>query len=154
MNVTLHDVVTPAGIIALGLLIRQVIEVGKGLAPLRWIDAGNERKTAILLGLAVYVAWFLAYQTDPGRDVFVALSAWVAVSLSSIGANEAIDAGQQTVARIVLKQAPAAIALAPAPPELLVDQALDDQGTPIIDAGDEVEVGADQPAAEAPPPAV
>ena len=110
-SLSLHDIVTPAGIVALGLIIRQFIEVAKGLAPLSWLDAGNERKATILLALVAYIAWFLAYQTDPATDVFTALGSWVAVSLAAMGANEAIDAGQQTLARTIMKQAPAALGI-------------------------------------------
>lgn len=98
---SLKDIVTPAGIIALGFLVRQFVEVLKGL--FKWIDAGNERKVAITVALVAYIVWYLSYGTTPAVDGWLALTSWIAVSLAALGANSAIDAGQSMLARTLAK---------------------------------------------------
>lgn len=100
---SLKDIVTPAGIVALGLLVRQFVEVLKGL--IGWIDAGNERKVVILSALGAYAWWFGTYGQSFSVDGWLALMSWIAVSLAAMGANSLIDAGQQTLARTLAKSA-------------------------------------------------
>lgn len=132
MNLNLHDIVTPAGIIALGLIIRQLVEVLKGLAPTRWIDYGNERKVSIILAAVAYVAWFLAYGTSLATDGFTALTAFIAVALAAMGANSAIDAAQQTLATTLVKQSPALQTPALPPLTPVVNAVYEAPGQPMV----------------------
>lgn len=98
--------VTPAGIVFAGLFVRQMIEIlkGLGLAGLGgWVDAGNERKTAIVLSAILYLAWAVSFARVFPDDAWTAVLSWAAVALASMGTNEAIDAGQGVVRGVVIR---------------------------------------------------
>lgn len=102
--------VTPAGIVFAGLFVRQLIEIlkGLGLAGLGgWVDAGNERKTSIVLSAVLYVAWAVSFARLFPDDAWTAVLSWVAVSLASMGTNEAIDASQSVLRGVVAPATPA-----------------------------------------------
>ena len=104
-SIPFADLVTPAGIVLAGVLTRQLIEILKGLGLLGlggWIDAGNERKTGIILSASLYLAWAAAYARVLPDDVWTAALSWIAVALAAMGANEVIDAGQQVVRGVIL----------------------------------------------------
>jgi hypothetical protein len=95
-----RDLVTPAGIAAAAVLIRQIIEMAKH-SFLPWLDAGNERKGVFILSAALCAGWLLVYGTDLGRDGFAAVTAFWATATAAIGSNEAVDAAKGVVARNV-----------------------------------------------------
>jgi hypothetical protein len=95
-----RDLVTPAGIAAAAVLIRQIIEMAKH-SFLPWLDAGNERKGVFIISAALYAGWLLVYGADLGRDGFAAVTAFWATATAAIGSNEAVDAAKGVVARNV-----------------------------------------------------
>ena len=99
------QLVTPAGIVFAGVFVRQLIEILKGLGLLGlggWIDAGNERKVSIVIAGLLYAGWAVGYGSVFPDDAWTAVLSWLAVALASMGANEAIDAGQQVLRGVVL----------------------------------------------------
>lgn len=101
--------VLPAGIVFAGLFVRQLIEILKGLGLLGvggWIDAGNERKTSIVISGLLYLAWAASYARIFPDDAWTAVLSWIAVALASMGTNEAIDAGQAVVRGVIVPKAP------------------------------------------------
>ena len=120
------DVVTPAGIAAVAVVIRQVIEFAKH-SFLPWLDHGNERKGAFIVAAAVYLAWLVVYGTDLGTDGPVALAAIWAAGTASIGSNEAIDAAKGVVAKNVTERnsAPADAATGTGSSTAAVDNSVD-----------------------------
>jgi hypothetical protein len=98
----LSALTTPGGIIVAGALVRQVIEVLKhSLLP--WLDDGNERKGVVIVAALIYVAWLAAYGQDLATDGWAALYGFLAVSATSIGVNEAVDAARDQVSKNVVK---------------------------------------------------
>jgi hypothetical protein len=110
----LKELVTPAGIVLAGLLVRQVVEIAKK-SFLPWLDAANERKGAVVVAAAIYVAWAAAYGSNLATDGWTAFAAFLAVAGGSIGANEGVDAARGQVAKnvaILLQEQPQLAALA------------------------------------------
>jgi hypothetical protein len=93
----IRDLTTPAGIAAIAVVIRQVIEMAKK-SFLPWIDAGNERKATFIVAAVVYLVWLAFYGKDLNTDGPVALAAFWAAGTAAIGANEAVDAAKGVVA--------------------------------------------------------
>jgi hypothetical protein len=97
----LEQVVTPAGVVGAGLLTRQIIEILKGsLVP--WLDRGNVRMGVVIVAALSYVAWVAAYGQNLATDGWTAVFAFLAVSGTAVGANEAVDAGKGQVTKNVL----------------------------------------------------
>jgi hypothetical protein len=95
-----RELTTPAGIVAAGILIRQLIEVAKkDLVP--WLDAQNERKGTFIIAALLYLAWLLVYGTDLERDGIAAFAAFWATATGAIGVNESVDAAKGVVAKNV-----------------------------------------------------
>jgi hypothetical protein len=95
-----RELTTPAGIVAAGILIRQLIEVAKkDLVP--WLDARNERKGTFIIAALLYLAWLLVYGTDLERDGIAAFAAFWATATGAIGVNESVDAAKGVVAKNV-----------------------------------------------------
>jgi len=99
----LRELTTAAGVAAAALAIRQVIEASKG-SFFPWLDAGNERKGAILLAAVIYLAWLAIYGKDLATDGPAALAAFFACATAAMGANEAVDAAKGVVAKNVASQ--------------------------------------------------
>jgi hypothetical protein len=98
----LDQLTTAAGVAAAAIAIRQIIEMVKG-SFLPWLDAGNERKGAIILAAVVYVAWLALYGKNLGTDGPAAFAAFVACSTAALGTNEAVDAAKGVVAKNVVQ---------------------------------------------------
>jgi len=62
-----NDLTSPAGIAAVAVVIRQLIEFAKH-SFIPWLDHGNERKGAYIIAAGVYVAWLAAYGSDLSAD--------------------------------------------------------------------------------------
>jgi hypothetical protein len=100
-QIPFRDLTTPAGILVAGVLIRQVIEIAKhSLLP--WLDAGNEKKGAVLLAAALYAAWAAAYARDLSVDGWTALFAALSVAGTAVGVNEGIDGARDQLAKNVV----------------------------------------------------
>lgn len=100
-QIPFRDLTTPGGILAAGVLIRQVIEIAKN-SFLPWLDAGNERKGAVILAAAVYVAWTAVYATNLAVDGWTALFAALSVAGTAVGVNEGIDGARDQIAKNVV----------------------------------------------------
>lgn len=100
-QIPLDQLTTAAGVAAAAIAIRQIIEIVKD--SFRWLDAGNERKGAIILAAAVYIAWLALYGKDLGTDGPAAFAAFVACSTAAMGTNEALDAAKGVVAKNVVQ---------------------------------------------------
>jgi hypothetical protein len=97
----LEQLTTAAGVAAAAIAIRQIIEIGKG--SFKWLDDGNERKSAIILAALLYIAWLALYGTNLGTDGPLAFAAFVACATAAMGTNEALDAAKGVVAKNVVK---------------------------------------------------
>jgi len=95
-----NDLTSPAGIAAVAVVIRQLIEFAKH-SFIPWLDHGNERKGAYIIAAGVYVAWLAAYGSDLSVDGPMALAAFWAAGTAAIGTNEAVDAAKGVVANNV-----------------------------------------------------
>jgi hypothetical protein len=94
------DLTTPAGIAAVAVVIRQLVEFAKH-SFLPWLDNGNERKGAYIVAAAIYLGWLAVYGTSLSVDGPVALAAFWAAGTAALGTNEAVDAAKGVVAKNV-----------------------------------------------------
>lgn len=98
------DLVTPAGIVVAGAIVRMVVELLKNL--IAWIDNGRERAFTALVALLLYGYWYWSFASGVPNGAWLAFTAFLAVTATAFGVNEAIDAGQGQLAKVVVKAAP------------------------------------------------